>query len=142
MIWGNRPSITNTDGEFRMIVSIFGAVTGALASADVSRGGKTEEQSESYPTVRTRDERIIHLLEKRDGYTWQGDIVTELPCSKSTTSRELSELENAGRIIRYRIGRENVVCLPHEEPESLKSNHSNQQGIDSGQEVSPAPAPH
>lgn len=68
------------------------------------------------------DERVIRFLDESDGYTWQGEIVSGLEWSAVKTSRTLSEMEEKGRITRYRIGRRKVVCLPHRVPEQLHSS--------------------
>lgn len=68
-----------------------------------------------------RDERVIQFLTECGGYAWQGEVATDLEWSASMTSRTLSEMEDAERIDRYRIGRRKVVCLPHQGPEFLRN---------------------
>lgn len=77
--------------------------------------GRAGEQS-----VQHSGDEVIRLLADCDGYTWQGHIVDALGWSEAKTSRKLSALEDERRITRYRVGRRNVVCLPHREPAVLQ----------------------
>lgn len=61
-------------------------------------------------------EHVVRLLEKREGVTWQNNVMTELGWSACKTSRILSKLEDDQRITRYKIGRQKIVCLPGHEP--------------------------
>lgn len=56
---------------------------------------------------------------------WQGDLADQLEWSASKTSRTLSEMENDGQVVRYQIGRQNVVCLPHRVPDHLDARAGN-----------------
>lgn len=59
----------------------------------------------------TRDDYLIDLLRRRGGRLSQTEVSEVVGWSPSTTSRRLSELEEAGVIRRYRISRGNVVVL-------------------------------
>lgn len=69
----------------------------------------------------TPEERVVRLVGEHGGGMRQADIVTAVEWSESTVSRKLSKLESAGTITRYQIGREKLVFLPGNEPESLGS---------------------
>lgn len=89
--------------------------SGDVSDGEVPRSALTQE-------FVTDEEKVVHLLARHGGYTWQGDVVTELDWSESKTSRTLSRMEEEDRVTRYQIGRRNVVCLPHREPEQLRRN--------------------
>jgi uncharacterized membrane protein len=63
----------------------------------------------------------------------QSDIVDALDWSKSKTSRVLSDMAEADRVEKLRIGRENVISLPTED----SSGDENEDGKspDGGDEV-------
>ncbi|MFC6726130.1 helix-turn-helix transcriptional regulator, partial [Halobium palmae] len=59
---------------------------------------------------------LYHLVEAADGPVRQQRLVEESRLPESTVSRLLSEFESEGHLVRHRIGRENVVCLPGRDP--------------------------
>lgn len=67
--------------------------------------------------VRSSTERILRAVEDHEGQVQQARIVSELDLSPATVSRRLTDLEAEGRVVRYRVGRGKVVCLPDEVPE-------------------------
>lgn len=81
--------------------------------------GNTEIQSGADGFV-PPEERVHQLLAAHEGITWQSHVVADTGWSAPKTSRVLSEMENAGEIARYRIGREKVVCLPGSEPACVR----------------------
>ena len=91
---------------------------GALLSATT---GETQESTRltSNPTAseawfRQRYEHVISLLHDRGGYQWEAQLTDDLGWSTATTTKTLEELEAAGRVLRYQIGRRTVVCIPDE----------------------------
>lgn len=79
----------------------------------------TERVSAELLQFVTPQEQILRLLEDNDGRLTQSDIGTAVEWSKATVSRKLCELESAGEITRYQIGREKIVFLPGAEPDSF-----------------------
>lgn len=69
----------------------------------------------------TPEERMVRLVDENGGGMRQAEIVTTVEWSESTVSRKLSKLESEGTITRYQIGREKLVFLPGNEPDSLGS---------------------
>lgn len=59
---------------------------------------------------------LHHLVETAGGRTRQKRLVAKSRLPESTVSRLLTDLESEGHLVRRRIGRENVVCLPGSEP--------------------------
>lgn len=66
----------------------------------------------------TAEEYVRRGLDRHGGRLRQQEIVQRTGWSEATTSRTLSAMEDAGQVIRIRIGRENIVCLPHATPGS------------------------
>ena len=65
-------------------------------------------------------EQVTELLEENGGRMRQSDIVRSVDWSKAKVSRLLSELEDDGEVSKLRLGRENLVCLPGEEPHASR----------------------
>lgn len=65
------------------------------------------------------EHQVVRLLSRDEGCAWQGQFISELDWSASKTSRVLQEMEENGEIMRYRVGRRKVVCLPGREPEHV-----------------------
>lgn len=63
------------------------------------------------PTVRTDEETVLYVLIANSGRMRQARIVEETGWSKAKVSRVLSRMEEQGRIVRERDGREKVVQL-------------------------------
>lgn len=78
------------------------------------QGHAADEQDD-----RAEAERVVRLLVAHSGYAWQGQIIDGLDWSASKTSRVLIAMEEDSRIIRYRVGCKNAVCLPHRVPPHL-----------------------
>ena len=58
------------------------------------------------------EERVERLLERNDGRMKQASIVDETGWSNAKVSQLLSSMDDAGRIEKLRIGRENLISLP------------------------------
>lgn len=65
------------------------------------------------------EQTVEHLLVEHGGRLKQGQISALTGWSPAKASRVLSEMEVEGRVIRKRVGREKVVCMPHAVPDSL-----------------------
>lgn len=71
--------------------------------------------------IRTPEETIHAILTRNEGKMKQAEIAEMMDYSESTVSRKLSNMESAGTITRYQIGRGKVVFLPDAIPESFDS---------------------
>lgn len=69
--------------------------------------------------ARSPTERILGTVEGHDGRIEQAAVVSELDLSPATVSRKLTDLESDGRVVRYRVGRGKIVCLPDRVPEGV-----------------------
>ncbi|WP_135855397.1 helix-turn-helix transcriptional regulator [Halorussus salinus] len=67
------------------------------------------------------EERVLELLEANDGQLPQSEIVSRTPWSKSKVSRLLARMDAQDLVVKINAGRRNVIVLPGEEPEALKS---------------------
>lgn len=65
------------------------------------------------------EERVLVLLDERDGRVWQGDVVDETGFSKAKVSKLLTEMEDDGEISRYWKDGKKVVTFPGVGPESI-----------------------
>lgn len=89
-----------------MLDKLFGG-TRTLLSTDTSQAdGETDDRA--MPDAR----RVRELLADHDGRLWQTEIVEKTGWTKSKTSRTLGSMEADERIVRYRIGRRKLVCVP------------------------------
>jgi hypothetical protein len=61
------------------------------------------------------EERVERLLEENGGRMKQARIVTETGWSNAKVSQLLSSMDEAGRIDKLRIGRENLISFPDED---------------------------
>ena len=77
---------------------------------------------------RAPEDKVIELLEQRDGVAWQGEVAELLEWSPSKTSRVLSRMEDDTMLNRYRIGRKKIACLPGEVPDWLPEEEPSQIG--------------
>lgn len=66
----------------------------------------------------TKEEQVCELLRQHDGRLKQARLVEETDWSQATVSRLLSQLERDGTITKLRRGRENIVELTADGPES------------------------
>ena len=66
-------------------------------------------------TGMTPDEYLLRGLERDGGRLRQQEICARTGWSEPTVSRLLTEMEADDQIVRYRLGRENLVCLPEYE---------------------------
>lgn len=69
------------------------------------------------PELLSDEERVLRLLEVNEGRMKQGRIVEETDWSNAKVSQLLSDLAEADRVEKLRIGRENLIMLPEEAEE-------------------------
>ncbi|AFZ74127.1 helix-turn-helix transcriptional regulator [Natronobacterium gregoryi] len=82
-----------------------------------SIGDEQEGRPDEYVTDR---EKVRQLINENGGRMKQSRIVDSVDWSKAKVSRLLTELEEDGQITKLRLGRENLVCLPGNEPTASK----------------------
>jgi hypothetical protein len=68
------------------------------------------------PELLSDEERVERLLRRNGGRMKQANIVKETNWSNAKVSQLLSAMDEDGRIDKLRIGRENLITLPDEEP--------------------------
>lgn len=83
-----------------------------------SLSGGQEPSTDEFVTDR---ERVRRLIRNNGGRMKQSQIVESVDWSKAKVSRLLAELEEDGQVTKLRLGRENLVCLPGNEPTASKS---------------------
>jgi hypothetical protein len=77
-----------------------------------------EPDDEPPADLLSNEERVLRLLERRGGRIKQRAIVDELGWTEAKTSQVVGSLREQGKIESFRLGRENVLALPTEQPES------------------------
>lgn len=70
----------------------------------------------------TDKERIRQLLVAEGGQMRQRALVDQTGWSKSRVSRLLSTMVEDGTLVKFRVGRENVVCLEGHLPGYVQSH--------------------
>lgn len=69
-------------------------------------------------------ERVRQLVGRNGGRMRQSEIVEAVDWSKAKVSRLLADLEEDDEITKLRLGRENLICLPGQEPTASQSEES------------------
>lgn len=90
---------------------------GAGAGAGGGGGGAESPMVSSDEDPLSPEGRVLQILREKDGRVRQSEVVEMTDWSKAKVSRTLASMEDKGDISRTRIGRENVVTPPGEEPE-------------------------
>ena len=89
-----------------------GAIQGAIPA---SKGETTKDDIDE--ELLSDEERVERLLRENSGRMKQARIVEETGGSNAKGSQLLSAMAEEGRIEKLRIGRENLISFPDEEPE-------------------------
>lgn len=84
-------------------------------TTDAERGDESGADDVD-PSLLSDEERVEHLLDQNGGRMKQGRIVQETGWSDAKVSQLLSTMADDGRIEKLRLGRENLISLPDEEP--------------------------
>jgi len=97
------------------------ATPAAEETSDAADEAATEEADTDEtidPSLLSDEERVEHLLDENGGRMKQARIVRETGWSDAKVSQLLSTMADDGRIEKLRLGRENLISLPDEEPET------------------------
>lgn len=99
-----------------------GAAGAGAGAAGAAGAGAADESEADEPDVAllSDEERVEYLLERNGGRMKQATIVTETDWSNAKVSQLLSAMDEAGRIDKLRIGRENLISLPDEDPGEIE----------------------
>jgi len=81
------------------------------------RPGDASEAARSAPEPVTKRDEVERLLEANGGKMKQYEIVEQTEWSKATISRVLSEMTEAGKVVKMPVGRENLILLEGHEAE-------------------------
>lgn len=81
-------------------------------------GAATTDPTDPSPDLLSNEERVQRYLESEGGRAKQQEIVDALDWTEAKTSQVLSNMNEAGTIEKFRIGRENVVKIPDDQAES------------------------
>ncbi|PSP74628.1 hypothetical protein BRC70_02215 [Halobacteriales archaeon QH_6_68_27] len=84
--------------------------SGTGAATAVVGGGDTAPPDE----LLSDEERVLGLLEDNGGRMKQQDVKESLGWSRTKTSNVVNDLQDAGKVEVYRLGRENTLALPGE----------------------------
>ncbi|AZH24453.1 helix-turn-helix transcriptional regulator [Haloplanus aerogenes] len=86
------------------------------AESDETAPDEADEAGGIDPTLLSDEERVEHLLDQNGGRMKQAKIVQETGWSDAKVSQLLSTMADEGRVEKLRLGRENLISLPDEEP--------------------------
>lgn len=103
-----------------------GALSGRFSGSNDRSGdssGKPHDATGRSEELLTDEDRVEALLEEYGGRMKQGAVVEELDWSKSKTSRVLSDMADNNRIRKLRIGRENLIEKPENDPVDTEASH-------------------
>jgi hypothetical protein len=90
------------------------AAAGAVATNDEETTGD-DPASDVDLDLLSDEERVEYLLQQNGGRMKQANIVKETGWSNAKVSQLLSEMADAERVNKLRIGRENLISLPEED---------------------------
>lgn len=85
------------------------AVAAAADGTDAGMGSASTD-------LLSNEERVVHFLEERGGRAKQQEIVDGLGWTDAKTSQVISGMASEEQVEKFRIGRENVVKLPDDDP--------------------------
>lgn len=89
---------------------------------DAPADAQADTETTDAPDVSGDAQQILEYLDANDGQLRQTTVVKTMDWSESKTSQLLTELEEVGAASVVSLGRENLVCLPGEEPNAVSSN--------------------
>ncbi|QSG10933.1 putative membrane-associated trancriptional regulator [Halapricum desulfuricans] len=87
------------------------------ATTTPEEGAEEAEEDEVDKDLLSDEERVERLLDENGGRMKQAHIVEETGWSNAKVSQLLSAMADDGRIEKLRIGRENLISFPDEEPD-------------------------
>ena len=90
--------------------------TGAAATAVADPEPDESDEPEQDLSLLSDEERVEHLLDRNGGRMRQADIVKKTGWSDAKVSQLLSSMADEDRVNKLRIGRENLISLPDEDP--------------------------
>lgn len=68
----------------------------------------------------TDTQQIFELLEQADGQLRQSRIVSQTGWSKTKVSRTLTGMAEDEEVVKIKMGRENLICLPKQTPSIVR----------------------
>lgn len=126
------------DSHMVWVFAISAAILSFLGTAMLLYDRFDGSQSASVPAPRleqtrpqtglTDEERVQAIIDENGGRIRQKEIVARVDWSKAKVSRVLSRLEENDEVVKLRLGRENLVCLPGHEPTTPPRSHQTDGG--------------
>ncbi len=110
-----------------LVVAVIAGALGVFLYRKRGAGRPSTGSSNGTPTAVDEtallddEARVEGLLQEHGGRMRQSAIVEETGWSKSKVSMVLSEMEEADKLRKLRVGRENIVSLPGHEPDAAGS---------------------
>lgn len=103
-----------------VVVFVTGGGWWLFRRRDIERldGDDGDDRNDDRPPedLLSNEERVIRVLERHNGRIKQKAVVTELGWTEAKTSQVVGRLREQGEIESFRLGRENVLALPRQEP--------------------------
>ncbi|GAB6860475.1 helix-turn-helix transcriptional regulator [Haloplanus litoreus] len=94
------------------------AADGTTDATDEATTDEADTDGTIDPSLLSDEERVERLLDENGGRMKQARIVRETGWSDAKVSQLLSTMADDGRIEKLRLGRENLISLPDEDPET------------------------
>lgn len=108
---------TDSDGDEKTRTD---DATGRSGPSDGSSGGDAEPAIPDDEFM-TDEDRVLAMLAENGGRMKQVNIVEGTDWSKSKVSMLLSDMAEAGQVKKLRVGRENIISRPGDEPAASRS---------------------
>ena len=105
-----------TDSEPSMADEASAELKADRSAADQPSEQPGETDADPDPALLSNEERVMQLLEANGGRMKQQRVVEELEWTDAKTSKVVSGMRESGTIESFRIGRENVLTTPEDDP--------------------------
>ncbi len=108
-------SSSRQTGFMVLILIVVGACAAVLVFYIVKKRRIKNKPSQTPPAtsvgIETEEDKILKLLKTQGGALRQSEITEQLRFSKAKTSQLLTQLETAGKLTRYKKGRDKIVTF-------------------------------
>lgn len=94
---------------------------GTVATEDAKSGNETvdaEPAAKPDAELLSNEEQVLNLIEREGGRMKQKAVAERLGWTDAKTSQVTKKLRESGKLEGFRLGRENVLSLPEEDPRS------------------------
>lgn len=91
--------------------------SGTDEASEVDETSEAEDADDAVdPALLSNEEQVMRLIKQRGGRMKQADVADELDWTAAKTSQVVTGLRDEGELDGFRLGRENVLSLPGQDP--------------------------